>query len=194
MAVVFGSRGKDLLKGTTGRDMIFADRGDDEVRAGDGHDVVWAGDGHDRVEGGGGNDWLLGDRGRDVLLGGEGDDHMMGGRDDDVMYGGAGNDVFYFRGRYDAKDLAYGGQGVDKIVNVHCSNLTFENFDGREQSIEIIDARWRDIDGTHRDNVLDFRGTVLVNFRLIDANDGDDVVYGSEGGETIQGDGGDDRL
>ena len=176
MAVIFGSRGKDILKGTAGNDLIFAGRGDDHV------------------EGGAGNDWLLGDSGRDTLLGGDGNDHLMGGRDVDFMDGGSGNDVFYFRGRYDAEDLAYGGEGVDKIVNIHCSNLTFETFDGRAQSIEIVDARWRDIDGTHRDNVLDFRGTTLVNFRLIDANGGDDVVYGSEGGETIQGDGGNDRL
>ncbi|MDJ0946478.1 MAG: Ig-like domain-containing protein [Kiloniellales bacterium] len=176
MAVFFGSRGRDILKGTTGSDLIFAHRGDDHVEGGDGHD------------------WLLGDRGRDTLLGGKGNDHLMGGRDDDFMDGGAGNDVFYFRGRYDAKDLAYGGDGVDKIVNIHCSNLTFENFDGRAQSIEIVDARWRDIDGNNRDNVLDFRGTTLVNFRLIDANGGDDLVHGSDSGETIQGDDGHDRL
>ncbi len=194
MAVIFGSRGKNILKGSKGSDLIFANRGDDHVEGGDGHDWLFGDRGHDVLMGGGGNDWLFGGRGNDKLYGDGGNDHLIGGRGNDYMEGGAGDDVFYFRGRYDAKDLAFGGEGVNKIVNIHCSNLTFEKFEGHHQSIQIVDARWRDIDGTNRDNVLDFRGTTLVNFRLIDANGGDDIVYGSEGGETIQGDRGNDEL
>ena len=185
MAVIFGTRGRDILKGTSKSDLILAGDGDDKIDAGRGDDWVFAGDGNDYIDGGSGND---------VLVGGAGDDVLKGDCGRDFMFGGSGNDVFLFRGRYDSQDLAFGGPGIDKVVNAHCSNLTFEYFNASFQSIEIIDARWRDIDGTHRDNVLDFRGATLVNFRLIDANGGDDVVYGSEGGETIQGDRGDDRL
>jgi serine protease AprX len=83
VAVLTGTRGRDVIRGTAGPDIIRGLGG------------------NDRILGRGGNDLIIGGPGRDVLYGGKGDDDLRGGDGDDVLRGGSG------------QDLLAGGRGRD---------------------------------------------------------------------------------
>jgi serine protease AprX len=83
VAVLTGTRGRDVIRGSAGPDIIRGLGG------------------NDRILGRGGNDLIIGGPGRDVLLGGRGDDDLRGGAGDDTLLGGHG------------QDLLSGGRGKD---------------------------------------------------------------------------------
>lgn len=83
VAVLTGTRGRDVIRGTAGPDIIRGLGG------------------NDRILGRGGNDLIIGGPGRDVLFGGKGDDDLRGGDGDDTVHGGSG------------QDLLSGGRGKD---------------------------------------------------------------------------------
>ena len=135
---IFGTSGRDNIKGTDNIDWIIAQDGNDTVYAKDGDDSVFGNNGSDRLYGQGGNDRLdggldedhldggddddilIGGSHDDVLLGGDGDDHLNGdfvdwtgdGEGDDTLHGGAGNDTILGRG---GDDYITGGSGEDTI-------------------------------------------------------------------------------
>jgi serine protease AprX len=75
VAVLTGTRGRDVIRGSAGPDIIRGLGG------------------NDRILGRGGNDLIIGGAGRDVLLGGRGDDELRGGAGDDTLHGGRGQDL-----------------------------------------------------------------------------------------------------
>jgi hypothetical protein len=83
VAVLTGTRGRDVIRGTAGPDIIRGLGG------------------NDRILGRGGNDLIMGGPGRDTLYGGKGDDDLRGGHGDDTLHGGLG------------QDLLAGGRGKD---------------------------------------------------------------------------------
>jgi hypothetical protein len=88
VAVLTGTRGRDVIRGTAGPDIIRGLGG------------------NDRILGRGGNDLIIGGPGRDMLYGGKGDDDLRGGDGDDVLRGGSG------------QDLLAGGRGEDTARTV----------------------------------------------------------------------------
>jgi hypothetical protein len=88
VAVLTGTRGRDVIRGTAGPDIIRGLGG------------------NDRILGRGGNDLIIGGAGRDVLLGGQGDDELRGGLGHDTLHGGRG------------QDLLAGGRGNDTARTV----------------------------------------------------------------------------
>ncbi|HYW57020.1 MAG TPA: calcium-binding protein [Polaromonas sp.] len=111
-----GGAGNDYIEGDYayfyGSNSFSSSTGDDVVHGGDGNDVIWgdqsigSGGGNDVLYGDAGNDQLNGQRGVDTLHGGSGDDVLDGGGDSDVLYGGAGDDDYLF-GR---------NSGLDQVV------------------------------------------------------------------------------
>ncbi|WP_156471635.1 calcium-binding protein, partial [Snodgrassella sp. CFCC 13594] len=91
---LYGSNGKDLIRGFGGDDSLYGFAGDDRLEGGDGDDYLSGGNG-------GGSD-----SGDDTLIGGAGKDTLYGEDGNDRLEGGAGNDSY----------LYYANQGVDTIV------------------------------------------------------------------------------
>jgi hypothetical protein len=85
IAVIVGTRGRDVIHGSVGPDVIATGRGRDVVRGGRGADRICAGAGRDVIRGGRGRDRLVGGPGADRIQGGAGRDRCPGaGRADRI--------------------------------------------------------------------------------------------------------------
>lgn len=118
---VYGTEGKDKMKGTNADDIINGLGNHDEIKGGNGNDTLsgaagndklYGANGDDLLDGGDGNDYLNGGNGNDILLGGEGKDSLYGANGDDSIDGGAGNDKL-FGGN--GNNTLMGGDGNDYI-------------------------------------------------------------------------------
>ncbi|MEZ5926356.1 MAG: calcium-binding protein [Hyphomicrobiaceae bacterium] len=122
VAIIKGTKKKDILTGTAGADTISGLDGDDRLLGGQGSDKLLGGngkdtlrgdDGNDVLDGGNHGDKLYGEDGKDLLKGGAGNDTLDGGEHNDKLYGGSGNDTL--KGGYD-DDYVNGGDGNDLII------------------------------------------------------------------------------
>lgn len=122
---IFGTEGRDILKGTNGNEIIFGLEGNDKINGTNGDDCLIGGPGNDRIYGTNGNDvlfgdegddWLNGSNGDDLIYGGPGNDTFFGTNGDDLMEGGPGNDRFEAS---NGNDQMFGGPGND---NFNCGN------------------------------------------------------------------------
>jgi len=76
---VSGGSGADALYGEAGDDTLSGGSEADVVDGGDGRDILSGDGGDDQISGGAGNDLLIGGAGNDALDGGAGDDVLRGG-------------------------------------------------------------------------------------------------------------------
>ncbi|MGH6709116.1 MAG: calcium-binding protein [Bradyrhizobium sp.] len=139
MALIIGTKNKDILVGTNTDDSIFDMDGDDTIIAGDGNDAIFAGKGGDFISGGDGVDTLhygASDAAVNVNLathvghGGyaEGDvifevenligsmfgDKLTGDSNANTIDGGDGNDIIHGGG---GVDMLKGGDGNDMLYS-----------------------------------------------------------------------------
>jgi outer membrane protein assembly factor BamB len=77
-ATVYGTGGKDKLKGSPLADVIVGLGGNDKISGGRGSDRICGGTGKDKLSGGPGNDKLIGGKGKDSCTGGKGRDSGKG--------------------------------------------------------------------------------------------------------------------
>ena len=114
--IVQGTDGDDLIDTTFDQDPQ-GDRIDnnDEILPGEGpnDDIVLAGDGDDTVLAGDGDDDVDGGEGEDEIFGEDGDDTLDGGADDDLIDGGAGDDTIT---DLDGNNEVVGGTGSDTVT------------------------------------------------------------------------------
>ena len=190
---VFGGSGNDRLFGEEGRDTIFGESGDDTISGGEDDDLLFGGEGNDsvagdlgrdtihgdagndRLDGGGGNDIILGQAGADVLIGGLGDDFLSGGTGEDTVRGDSGNDTV----AGDADQVADhydGGTDVDTL-----------DYSATSSAI-VVDIAQGSASGS------DIGDDTFEAMEILKAGTGDDQIVGSELGEEIHGNGGDDRI
>ncbi|MGH2711204.1 MAG: M14 family zinc carboxypeptidase [Actinomycetota bacterium] len=109
---LFGTKGKDVLKGTAAADAICGGPGKDTVKGLAGNDVLIGGKANDRVIGGSGNDKLYLGAGNDLGNGGKGKDRIVGFKGDDRMAGGGNADSLNGQS---GNDSCNGGSGRDKL-------------------------------------------------------------------------------
>ena len=192
---VSGTRGNDNLRTSDDAEIIDAGKGNDTVRAGGGDDDVSGGDGKDTLIGDKGDDTLDGGKQDDKLYGGDGDDVLTGGHGRDHLDGGKGDDTFVLDGANDANDSLKGGAGTDRIVTDDDGDFTLQTFRSNN-SVEVVDGGETEssIDGTKKNDSLDFRNAELRNIDEVDAGKGNDRVWGSQGDDTIRGGDGKDTL
>ncbi len=126
---IFGSDGRDRLRGTAGNDALIGNdesdtllgrAGNDLLQGGAGHDFLYGHAGNDILNGDAGNDYLYGDRGNDTLNGGAGNDTLYGDGGNDTLIASAGEDIYHFaRGSgqdtFQGSDAA-GIRGTDKYI------------------------------------------------------------------------------
>ena len=187
--VVSGADTADTLTGTAGADEVFAYGQADLVNAGDGDDTLWGGSGNDTLAGGAGNDLLIGE---------SGDDQMDGGQDSDT-YRITGNTATGFHG-YDTYADS-GTTGTDTITALGTGNVDigFKGDFGPASGIEVIDTTGAAgavrLLGDNSAQTLDFRGVTLTGTQIvIDAGNGNDVVYGSGAADTLVSHNGEDTV
>ncbi|MDN4160231.1 calcium-binding protein [Nocardioides abyssi] len=156
--------------------------GDDVLRGTPGPDVIDGGLGDDRLVGRGGDDVLCGGPGADVLRGGPGDDRLVGGTDKKVT---ADTDYYEYEG-----DLLSGGAGDDRFEPGsdarHGDTVDSISFEAATGPVT-VDLAAGAATGEGADTVVATRVNVTGSRH-------DDVLLGSDEGESLTGGRGADRV
>jgi Ca2+-binding RTX toxin-like protein len=172
----------DLVTGTNNWQDTFVNI--ENLIGGSNNDKFWGTDGANELYGRSGNDLLDGRGGNDKLFGEAGDDNLQGGSGDDALDGGANNDVL--AGGAGA-DVLVGGDGIDtadyaaSLAGVTVNLATGKGLGGDAEGDKLSGIE--NLIGSNLADVL--TGDVSVN--NLRAGDGNDIVYGSGGGDTIDG-------
>ena len=110
---VHGDEGNDTLEGGAGNDFIFGGAGNDIITDAFGDDNIKAGDGHDVIlNAGGALDLLFGGDGSDAIFGGEGDAETFAGLGNDFVNAGTGLNVVFGN---EGDDWIEGGASADLL-------------------------------------------------------------------------------
>ena len=201
---IFGGADDDSLLGQAGDDSISGDAGDDFIEGGAGVDTLLGGIGADTLDGGADDDSLDGGAGDDSLLGNFGDDTLQGGAGNDTLQGGFGDDTFVLSNGFGDDDID-GEADLETIGDtLDASGVTAEGvsmvFSGDETgtltgAVSADEAAFTEIENiTATDNADTINAaldTVGVN---VDAGDGDDIVTGGSGVDTLFGGDGNDTI
>ncbi|MBY5931439.1 hypothetical protein KUV51_00390 [Tateyamaria omphalii] len=231
--VLSGEDGNDFLHGQGNNDTLYGGAGDDTLGGGNGDDILDGGAGADHLVGGGGidaasygtseagvlvdlredslntgdaegdtfdgvenlsgsrfDDNLRGDEAANQVDGGNGDDVIHGREGDDTLLGGNGNDTLL--GGHGA-DVLDGGNGVDRveyngtigfIADLQNASVNTGAAEG-DTYVSIENLR-----GGNGDDIL--RGDAGNN--TIWGGNGDDVIYGRSGSDVLSGGGGADTF
>lgn len=208
------------IDGTASADTILGSGNDDYVTGDDGNDLIYGFAGNDTLYGENGDDTLYGYSGDDALYGGANNDTLYGGAGDDELYGHTGNDTIYTG---TGNDVVYTGSG-DDTVHYHSGDLALAEygFGGGNGGTDVLEmaegivvgdlsfARYKaDIDdlvitvaGKGTITIADqyysaafafetirFADTSTLSFSAVTA-----AIYGTESGETVNGDNGVDDI
>jgi Ca2+-binding RTX toxin-like protein len=179
------------------------DDGINKWNGNNGRDSVTGLRGRDHLNGHGGNDFINGGRDNDVVEGGDGSDLLCGGRGGDVIRGGPGDDIIYGE---EENDRIIPGPGDDKVLGSAGNDRIFG---WGERHGEIVDDGVDILDGGFNDDLIEAGGadslygythndtlstkTPLIAPAVMDGGGNDDVIYGSEvddnmnGGERLSG-------
>lgn len=223
---ITGTAGADVLVGTQGNDTILGLEGDDNLDGQGGNDVIDGGAGNDDVRGGAGADTLIGGAGEDTLqydgsaagvtvdlnanaaglqsaTGGDatGDiipgfenvygtnfnDTIIGNAGDNVLFGYAGVDVI---SGGDGDDVVRGGEGADTLTGGNGTDWL--RYLGSTSGVTV--DLTLDANGLHQTSGGDAEGDVASGFENIYGSDFGDVLTGDAGDNYILGLGGDDAI
>lgn len=136
---------------------------------------------------------ISGGAGSDIITGSALADVIDGGTGDDILKGGTGDDVFLI-GSNAGNDAIDGGIGLDTVrAAANNARIAFAGLTG----IEAIDGGaflGVKVVGTDGDDLIAFKTTTLTNIAGISGGDGNDIITGTAGDDTLYGDDGDDIL
>ncbi|TWU51857.1 PKD domain-containing protein [Rubripirellula reticaptiva] len=206
--VIFGGSGDDRLYGNgdanglgasalgtitrtlpDGRVLSFNVTDADLIDGGDGNDQIFGGEEDDQLQGGGGNDRIHGGTGADYVGGGDGDDVLFGGDGDDTLSGDDGNDTVYgeaedgtgvgrdFLQGGDGDDVLRGGPADDELFGGYGSDQLYGG-DGNDLLVGAIAPR-------DSENYAILQGTPDASPHYFDGGAGNDLIYGTEGIDTV---------
>ncbi len=217
-----GGAGNDVLRGGAGKDTYVIGEGKDTIIDTDGmggNDLLYGGDNNDVLYGDEadtpeeaiGDDYLDGGAGDDYLDGGGGDDTLVGGTGLDIMDGGAGDDTYVFNA----------GDECDRIIDLTGNNrvrfgagLDFATM-AVEQSIADDGELYLDLIFSESDVLRIRKGELgkVSEYEFADGqirsyqdilaklpeivslgSDGDDVIHGGVGNDTLRGALGNDLI
>ena len=148
----------------------------------------------DTLVGSAGQDIISGLAADDLISGNDGDDTLVGGDGSDTINGGAGDDKFLFGVSLIGYDDIDGGSGTDMLVaDADNAAMTLRTL----TSVEQITADGHSgvkITGGSGGRALSFSGVTLTDITRIEAGTGNDTITGSAGGDVIWGSDGLDSL
>ncbi len=175
--VLGGTAGNDTLISGIGDDTIYGDGGNDRIEGGDGVDTIMGGAGDDIITDLGGDDVIHGEAGNDVIHGGNGlnilfghtgHDFIITGEDVTTTFAGAGNDFVLGSSR---NLETIGGEGDDWLEFGHQEGSVGDNFDGA--GLDLVKGHDVFIGGGAFEDII--------------AEGGDDIIFGSDGQEKMDG-------
>lgn len=207
-----GGDGDDRLAGGDGNDFEAGGAGNDSIAGGIGADQLDGGDGADELDGGDGNDTEAGGGGNDLLLGGAGNDILEGDGGADVLEGGDGKDAYEFNFGDGADTIDDSSTGPDASTldfgsNISADDLELEpgslminvgtngdsihikNFDIRDPYSNPTFESFNFADGTS----LNWAQFLALGF-TVNGTNGDDNLWGADGGDIIDAKGGNDFV
>jgi len=186
---LYGDLGQDTLIGAGGNDKIFGGLDDDILRGDDGDDTLDGEDGADEIHGGNNNDTIRGGLGNDRIWGNDGDDNIDAGASNDVVYGGNGN------------DRIIGGLGSDDIYGEAGADVLLAGENERGSSADTINLI---VGGFDKDIIFGDLGADTIygdnqngtgnGDDLIQALDGNNVIYAGAGNDNVTAGGGNDKV
>jgi VCBS repeat-containing protein len=215
---IYGRAGDDILIGGTGNDNLNGEQGNDSLSGGDGTDYLYGDEGNDSLSGGMEYDQLSGGDGNDELNGAEGDDSLTGnaGNDTFVFNRGDGHDTVYSNDQsYDTNLNQYVyGVGVDVIqlgaditpndvILRHSGDdlyIYLNGVSGTADGIRVYQHFTTDSNaGYYQIDEIRFADNTVWNVSEIEkrallATEGDDVLYGNDNANLIDGLGGNDSI
>ena len=197
------ARGGEAEGDTLGEDIenVQGSMYDDVLTGDDKANSLWGLDGMDSLTGRDGDDTLNGGAGNDTLDGGDDDDILQGGPGADVLTGGDDDDTASYSTsmmgvtvRLHARQAMGGhaeGDTWGELVTVPYT-MPAEDPDDPDVEMEETVPDIENLVGSHLADIL--AGDSRNN--TINGNGGDDKLYGGPGGgnDTLMGDGGDDML
>jgi len=176
-----GGSGNDSITSGAGNDILRGEAGNDTLDGSSDNDTLYGGAGDDSLVGGSGDDELRGEGGRDTLLGGAGNDVLRTGTGDGgTVDGGAGDDTYYIEADGTVITEAAGG-GTDTVRTAYSIQLAADS------EIEVLRVTTQTTT-----NDLDLTGSNIAN--QMRGNDGDNVLNGGLGADSMWGYGGDDTY
>jgi len=192
-----GSSADDVLSGMEGNDKLFGNHGDDLLDGGDDNDSLVGGNGDDWLEGGDGNDTLAGGLGDDLLMGGDGSDQYLFGLGD-------GQDIIDNLGDDDTVDQLVLRIGIDSsmIELQGDSDNTDDLIIAIKGTTDRVSIQDYFVDESYQLDEIKFAdGTVwrkaqlnLMPIMIRGEEESEDVLFGTERHEMIEGLSGDDWL
>ncbi|MBU2882566.1 hypothetical protein KO525_08510 [Psychrosphaera sp. B3R10] len=216
---LFGDDGDDELYGQDADDVLNGGNGNDIVSGGNGQDLIIGSDGNDDIDGGIGNYDKLSyeelSHAIDVNLqtgsatnaansktdsvtnielveGSEFDDTIIGDSKLNILDGGAGNDIIDASGGNDfvkgstGNDVVEGGAGTDTLSYAHSDNAVM---------IDLADETSQDTGLNGFDTISGFEDLIGSVFGdTLSGDDNENEIYGGNGSDIINGQGGDDTI
>lgn len=204
--VLHGDGNANVLSGLGGNDAIHGYGGDDTLIGGAGADSLLGGDGNDTVYADADDTWFSGDAGIDTLIyqgtddrqyamdqgafenmqAGAGNNTVWGTAANNVIDGQAGNDVIH---GYGGDDTLIGGAGTDSLLGG----------DGNDTVYADADDTW--FSGDAGIDTLIYTGADNRQYSLAQGafenahmGSGNNVVWGTDAANTIDGQAGNDTL
>jgi Ca2+-binding RTX toxin-like protein len=168
-----------------------------------GNDTLYGSYDGETINGGPGNDTLDGMDGNDIVIGGTGNDTVKGsgGNDTYRFWRGDGQDVLYERG-----NGFYGGNDTIEFMDILPPDITVSQANGGLDFILRINGTTDQITIAYTMVYSDYRveqvkfanGSVLTHAQLVQLstvnNGGNDVFYGTDDVDTIDGGAGNDTV
>jgi Ca2+-binding RTX toxin-like protein len=214
--------GVENFIGSSGGDTITVIAGANVVDGRGGNDIISTGTGADTIFGGAGNDTLNGESGVDIINGGDDDDIITGGSNSDILNGDAGNDTFNWSWG-DGTDTINGGAGAGDLVKIFgraiqndtlTVNLTagaITTFNDGSTTNTVVGVEGFTADLLGLSDTLSYGTTLgsisvdlsagaatgfvsIVNIENATGGNGDDVITGNLGANTLFGGNGVDTL
>ena len=215
-----GGTGDDLIDGQEGNDSLEGGGGDDTLISGAGNDTLSGGDGQDTVSGGEGNNTVTGGSGSDVLIlepfaNGGNTALDTGGADSVEIRGTAGSDTFVISQAGGLLRVTTAAASITVSSSVHTVRIV--GMDGNDTVTmgHINETRPLALIVDLGDGADAFDGLSSLSNKLpiqvlgqggndtitgtlsgdiLDGGDGDDVISGDRGEDSIRGGAGNDTL
>ncbi len=190
---VTGTQFRDEIYGGGNANVLIVGAGDDFVDAGGGNDTISGGAGADVIDAGDGDDTISGGAGADVINAGNGADTIIGGAGADTMDGGLGVDTLDYGAEDGTNGIYVNLLGRDPYIEVLIGP------DGNEVGLDTAIDTFGDRDsipnipnviGTVRDDVI-YGGN---RDNLLQGREGDDILLGGGRNDTLEGGAGTDTA
>ena len=192
-----GSNARNQVDGGAGADTLHGMGGNDLISTGDGRDIVYGGDGNDGISsftsvgpkwlyGGAGNDSIYLSSGNELAYGGTGNDYFESySRDDrsnDSLFGGPGDDHIESSG---GNDHLYAGNGHDILHLITTGRVVID----LRLATQTLTIKGASVVVAGFEDIITSGGSSRVicgdRANFIQAQFGNDVIFGMDGNDTI---------